>query len=113
MPGGWEGSDRKDRLPRWWPVTVRRIIARDPVCRCTGCPRCHLGVRGLPQPGTCQRPSREADHIVAGDDHRDENLRGICSQCHGWKSSQEGNAAKAAKKKPSGFFGESHPGDLY
>lgn len=113
MSGGWKDSGRKDRLPSWWPVTVRRIIARDPFCLCKGCPRCHYGVRGLPQDGTCQRRSQEADHIIPGDNHRDDNLRGICRPCHSKKSSGEGVAAKAEKKAPTGLFAEKHPGDLY
>ena len=56
--------------------------------------------------------SQEVDHIERGDDHRDVNLRGMCRPCHGRKSSQEGNEAKAAKKKPTGFFDEPHPGRL-
>lgn len=107
MPGGWAGSDRRDRLPKWWPVTVRRIVARDPVCRCLGCPKCSTPKL------LCARASKEADHIIPGDDHRDLNLRGICRPCHGYKSSQEGAEAKAAKKRPTGLFEESHPGDLW
>jgi len=111
MPGGWEGSDRRDRLPRWWPVTVRRIIARDPFCQCAGCARCNnLAGDG---PNRCTRPSQEADHITPGDDHRDLNLAGKCRPCHAKKSSQEGAEAKAAKKKPTGIFQEKHPGDLW
>ena len=105
---GWESSTRRDGLPRWWPVTVRRIVARDPMCLCTGCPKCVVpgGWNGV----TCSRRSKEVDHIIPGDDHRDENLRGICAPCHGHKSSNEGNAAQAEKKKPTGFFDEKHPG---
>lgn len=103
---GWEGSTRKDGLPSWWPVTVRRIIKRDPICRCVGCIKC------WPVGGPCTRRSAEVDHIIRGNDHKDTNLRGICVTCHGRKSSQEGNEAKAAKKKPTGFFEEPHPGRL-
>lgn len=112
VSGGWAGSGRRDRLPSWWPVTVRRIIARDPDCRCTGCPRCARSVVHPEQPPYCFRASQEADHIVAGDNHKDDNLRGICRPCHAHKSSGEGIAAKAEKKRPTGFFDEKHPGHL-
>lgn len=109
MSGGWAGSTRRDGLPSWWPVTVRRIIKRDPICQCGGCPRCdNLAGDG---PRRCTRPSAEVDHILRGDDHRDTNLRGICGPCHAYKSSQEGNEAKAAKKRPT-RPAEKHPGDL-
>lgn len=104
----WEGSTRADRLPSWWPVTVRRIIKRDPTCLCTGCPKC-AGLAGEPP---CFRPSQEVDHIDRGDNHKDDNLRGICRPCHGRKSALEGVEAREEKKKPSSFFGEKHPGDL-
>lgn len=103
---GWSGSSRRDGLPRWWPVTVRRIIKRDPTCRCLGCIKCST-------PNLlCARASQECDHINRGDDHRDINLRGICRPCHGHKSSKEGLEARKAKKKPTGFFEEPHPGRL-
>jgi 5-methylcytosine-specific restriction protein A len=106
----WEGSTRRDRLPSWWPVTVRRILKRDPVCRCEGCIKC-LWPFGN-QPAGCHRQSKEVDHVVPGDDHRDSNLRGICGPCHGRKSAMEGVAAKTRKSK----YGQSeppHPGKLY
>jgi 5-methylcytosine-specific restriction protein A len=105
---GWETSTRRDGLPRWWPVTVRRILARDPKCKCPGCIKCNtMGERGR-----CMMSSAEVDHIERGDDHRDVNLRGMCRPCHGHKSSREGLEAREAKKKPTGFFDEPHPGRL-
>lgn len=104
----WETSRRRDGLPSYWPRTIRRILARDPKCRCGGCRRC--GTMG--EGGPCMRTSMEVDHIVPGDDHRDVNLRGICRPCHAVKSSQEGNAAQAERKKPTGFFTEPRPGRL-
>lgn len=102
----WDTSDRRDGLPRWWPVTVRRIMKRDPTCRCPGCIKC------WPVGGPCTRSSKEADHIGDPADHRDIMLLGKCRPCHGRKSSLEGHAAKAEKKKPTGFFDEGHPGRL-
>lgn len=104
---GWETSDRRDDLPSWWPVTVRRIKKRDPVCRCPGCSKC------TPVPGgPCGRATEEVDHLGARTDHRDVMLLGKCRPCHGRKSSVEGNAAQAAKKTPTGFFAEHPPGRL-
>ncbi len=103
---GWETSDRRDGLPRWWPVTVRRILKRDPTCRCPGCIKCSRPHQG------CARPSQEADHIGDPADHRDVVLLGKCRPCHGHKSSKEGLAAREEKKKPTGFFDEPHPGRL-
>lgn len=110
MSGGWAGSQRRDGLPSWWPVTVRRIIKRDPICRCTGCPKCLLwkpvGIRRQ----QCHRSSAEVDHIIPGDNHKDDNLRGICKPCHAHKSSGEGLAAREERKRPTGFFTDPHPG---
>ena len=102
MSGGWGGSTRRDGLPSWWPVTQRRILKRDPVCRCPGCIKCTEMHR------RCTRPSAEADHIGDRTDHRDIMLLGKCGPCHGKKSSQEGNAARRRPTRPT----EKHPGDL-
>ncbi len=107
---GWETSNRRDGLPSWWPVTVRRILARDPWCHCWGCPKCRTQPGGLP---VCSRASQEVDHVERGDDHRDTNLRGICRPCHGHKSSQEGNAARVERKRPTGFLSDPHPSTLW
>ena len=112
MSGKWEGSNRRDGLPSWWPVTVRRIIKRDPICRCSGCRKCDPCF-GDPQAGSCCRPSQEVDHITGRDNHKDDNLRGICRACHAQKSSREGAAAKKALKQPTKFFAEKPPGDLW
>jgi 5-methylcytosine-specific restriction enzyme A len=107
VSGGWAGSKRSDGLPSWWPVTVRRILRRDPQCRCDGCEKCN---RANPS-RICCRASTDVDHIIRGDNHKDDNLRGICRPCHGHKSSREGNAAKAARRQ-STRPAEKHPGDL-
>lgn len=110
MSGAWKGSARRDGLPSWWPVTVRRIIKRDPTCRCKGCPKC-LWPFEVP-PAGCHRASAEVDHLGDNQNHSDSNLAGKCRPCHGLKSSQQGNEARAAKKRPSEFFDTKHPGDL-
>lgn len=90
----WAGSTRRSRLPADWPAIRRAVLARDPVCRIAG--------------PTCTRMSTEADHIVAGDDHRLEALQGTCANCHRTKSAREGNAARPREKRRPG----PHPGLL-
>lgn len=85
MPG-WEGSDRRSRLPANWTSLRRKILRRDGG-RCTH--RDQYGER-------CAEPATEVDHIVAGDDHRESNLRSLCEWHHQRKSSQEGAAGRAA-----------------
>ena len=63
----------------------------------------------------CLRPATDVDHIRAGDDHSEDNLRALCSWHHLKKSSAEGNAAKAAKRsqRQEKFVrSEDHPGLL-
>lgn len=78
----WEGSTRRQRLPRGWEKTRRRILRRDPICKdgraCDG-----------------MALSTEVDHTVAGDDHSDANLQGICADCHKVKTQEEARAARA------------------
>lgn len=88
-------SARKDRLPADWPTRRQRILRRDRY----KCQEIIDGRRHL-------APAREVDHIVPGDDHRDENLRAICTACHRKKSSAEGVAAQRRRKAEP----EPHPG---
>lgn len=83
-PKAWATSTRRARLPRDWPRTVRRILARDRH-------RCYL----------CSAYARQVDHIVSGDDHSDSNLAAICDPCHATKSAREGNAARNARREPA------------
>ncbi|MFH8751109.1 HNH endonuclease [Streptomyces rimosus] len=93
MTGGWQGSDRVKRLPPGWKKIRARVLARDVTCQICGV-----------------RPSTHCDHIQAKtDDHRPEGLQGVCAECHGRKSSAEGNAAprtKPGRTRPP----ETHPG---
>lgn len=59
--------------------------------------------------------STDVDHIGDRDNHKDDNLRGLCSPCHAKRSSQQGNEAKAAKSAPQQFGQplEDHPGRLF
>ena len=93
MTGAWADSTRVDRLPPGWYFIRRRILLRDPLCR-------------LRYPGVCTSTSTQVDHIVAGDDHDDHNLQGVCAPCHARKSSAEGNAARVRTTRPP----EPHPG---
>lgn len=81
----WEGSDRRQRLPKDWPRIRRRIIRRDGGV-CTA--RYSDGRR-------CELPGTDVDHIVPGDDHRDENLQLLCPWHHARKSANEGGSAAA------------------
>ena len=90
--GSWETSDRKLRLPRDWTAIVKRILKRDGH-RCTWIDyeegrrvRCVATV-GL-----------EVDHIVPGDDHRDENLRTLCREHHWRKTAREAGAGRAKRR---------------
>lgn len=84
-PAAWQGSTRSRRLPSDWRARRARVLRRDPMCRA-----CHV------------RPSTEVDHIVAGDDHRQANLQGLCHQCHRAKTSREATEARARRRGPPG-----------
>lgn len=69
----------------------------------------------LGKPRICLAPAREVDHIRPGNDHRDENLRCLCTYHHAKKSSNEGNAAQAVKRRQINkrfVRVEDHPGLL-
>ena len=88
MPN-WEGSDRRSRLPADWPKIRLRVLRRDGG-QCTA----------LTEAGPrCTSLASDVDHIVAGDNHDLSNLRSLCSYHHKIKSSREGAAALAAKRR--------------
>lgn len=93
MSGGWEGSDRRRRLPATWPKLRAETLARNPICVLCGV-----------------RPSTHCDHIKAKtDDHT--QLQGVCEPCHLRKSSREGNEAQRANPRPGRKRPpEQHPG---
>jgi 5-methylcytosine-specific restriction protein A len=95
VSGGWQGSDRKARLPSNWRQIRARVLARDPICKICGV-----------------RKSTHCDHIEAKTDaHVDERLQGVCVICHGLKSSREGNDAQRANPRPGRRRPpEQHPG---
>ncbi|MGW0312026.1 HNH endonuclease [Streptomyces flavidovirens] len=92
MSGGWQGSDRKRRLPPGWDRLRRKILVRDPTCQICGI-----------------NPSTQVDHIKPkADDH--SHLQGVCYPCHKSKSSSEGGKAAAAVKVTRMRPPEQHPG---
>lgn len=101
----WDGSSRRQELPRDWEHRRRRVLARDNR-RCTH--RDQYGRR-------CDEPATDVDHIVPGGNHAESNLRSLCSWHHGKKSGNEGGAARAAnwRRNDKKFRRtESHPGLL-
>ena len=89
MGKGWEGSDRVSRLPKNWKTLRARILRRDN----------YLCQELLPTKSICGKIATEVDHILAGDDHRESNLRSLCKYHHSLKSSREGNEARVKKRK--------------
>lgn len=82
--GPWAGSDRASRLPANWASEIRpRILERDGH-RCTWMEH---GMR-------CPAAATEVDHITAGDDHSDGNLRALCTPHHARKTAADANKAR-------------------
>lgn len=80
------GSTRASRLPKDWRTRKLIVLKRDKFI-------CYV----------CGGEGADAvDHVIAGDDHNLTNLKAIhdhvAPHCHRYKSSQEGNDAKAANK---------------
>ena len=93
MADRWAGSTRRYRLPRDWHKIRLRILERD-----NG--RCHV----------CGGFGADAvDHVVAGDNHDEANLKAIHHNvepfCHRKKTAAE---RPRAKRPP-----EKHPGLLW
>jgi 5-methylcytosine-specific restriction enzyme A len=99
MSGNWNGTARRDRLPRDWHAIRRRILTRDG----HHCTWVEDGRR-------CSATATDVDHIERGDDHRDANLRALCGRHHRVKTAAEGNAAKAGLRKAAKRPAEPHPG---
>lgn len=100
--GNWEGSTRRARLPKSWHAQRARILRDHGRI-------CHL----------CGGPGADAvDHVRAGDDHSDANLRPVhdkvAPHCHRAKSSSEGGQAAGVARKARAAARlrtqESHPG---
>ena len=94
----WNGTTGSRGFPA---AARRRILDRDPICRCTGCDTC--GRTG------CTRPSTQADHVVAitdGGSQHESNGQGLCKPCHDRKT----GAAIHAKRPRQARGTEQHPG---
>ncbi|KPC89936.1 HNH endonuclease [Streptomyces sp. NRRL F-6602] len=95
----WEGSTRRQRLPKDWPARRRRVLRRDG----------HRCVELYSDGRRCTQPATDVDHIVPGDDHRMENLRALCSWHHARKSAHEGGTAAARTRVSTARPRPSHP----
>lgn len=104
MPTGWQGSTRRESLDKEF-FRNRSAVLRDAGYRC------QIGTVGV-----CTGHANQADHIGDRLDHRRENLRAACPECHQDRSSRQGGQAAAerrrariaARKRPT----ERHPGQL-
>ena len=97
---GWEGSDRRARLPRDWPVRVRQTKARAGG-RCEGIsldgePRWHVD--------ECSGIGSDCDHDKRGDDHSLTNLRWLSHECHKHKTQHERPQRKRPKPRHPGVM---------
>lgn len=82
----WQGSTRKQRLPKDWPTRRLIVLRRDKGI-------CHL----------CGQPGADTvDHIQPGDNHELTNLAPVHDRvpphCHRYKSSAEGNQTQAGNR---------------
>lgn len=99
---GWEGSDRRDRLPSDWPK-LRATRLKIDGHRC--CWR-------LPSGKRCPRPATDVDHRVAGDDHSMSNLQSLCGAHHLKKTAVDARKAKTARRNKGKRAPEKHPGEF-
>lgn len=87
---GWNGSNRRDRLPSNWPALRKRRLEFDQYeCRWENA----YGET------TCTETAVDVDHKIPGDDHSFENLQSLCDYHHDQKSAAEGARAAAARRR--------------
>lgn len=104
MPTGWKGSTRRATLGKEF-FRNREVVLRRDGRRCQ-----------IRTPDICTGAANQADHIGDRLDHRPENMRAACPECHQHRSSQQGGAAYAqrvrarvaSRRRPV----EDHPGQL-
>lgn len=106
MPG-WQGSDRRARLPKNWHRLREQVRAR-------AGGQCEHTIDGI----RCTAQGNQCDHIVRGDDHSLSNLQWLCGPHHAEKSSREGGSAPRKPRGPTAIERaraarrEDHPGLL-
>lgn len=106
----WDSSDRRTRLPSNWSSTIQpRILRRDHHhCLWGSLPEDHYPV------GLCPTQATEVDHIGSDTDHREANLRALCTYHHRVRSGRQGQvastAAHNARKATLRRVEEPHPG---
>lgn len=93
----WQGSSRKQRLPKDWPQRRATCLRRyNNSC------------------AWCGNKATHADHKIPGDDHSQANLQALCAECHNIKSSSEGGKSvhkgKRAKRIKPWRQPTKHPG---
>lgn len=99
----WSTSNRRQRLPKDWPVRRASVLQRDGY-------RC---VAVLVDGERCTESATDVDHIKPGDDHSLTNLQALCRWHHARKSAREGHEARGAVRRPSRRRPEApHPGEL-
>lgn len=96
----WASSTRRARLPKDWSRRRIRVERRaGGRCECTGCEPFGSNDTRPAHEGRCGTRGSECDHVIAGDDHRVENLQWLCSTCHRRKTLREREAARPQLKK--------------
>lgn len=101
MPTGWQGSDRRRRLPKYWPQLRKRRLELDHY----QCQRIREDTGEI-----CGLKATDVDHIVndkSGGRDSLSNLESLCDYHHQQKSSYEGAQASAKKRRKRP---EWHPG---
>lgn len=100
---GWEGSDRRERLPANWEALRAERLRLDGH-RCTW---------RLPSGARCPRRATDVDHKIAmADDDRIEALQSLCAHHHGRKTAVEALRAKRSQARKRYRPAEGHPGRL-
>jgi 5-methylcytosine-specific restriction protein A len=100
---GWEGSTRRDTLPRDWPERRRKVIVRDKgLCQWLDSDGLSRNLDGEP---ICGAPGTDVDHAGHRLDHRVSQLRLLCSKHHNRRSAQQGGLARTPLRRPP----EQHP----
>jgi 5-methylcytosine-specific restriction enzyme A len=97
----WRTSD----LPqdKAYAQTREFVLRRDPICTWGSLPEDRYAFN-------CPHPSEEVDHIRDSNNHRPENLRGLCSEHHATRTGRQGAEARHALRPSKNRPKERHPG---